>query len=88
MNDLNQQPHQPLSIGDWLVTLIVTAIPVIGFIMLFVWAFGGNAHPSKANWAKAALILFAIGIVLSVLLTVIFGVGMFALFNSQSEGAY
>jgi len=49
------------------VTLIVTAIPMVGFIMLFVWGFGGNAPTAKANWAKAALILYAIGIVLAVL---------------------
>lgn len=64
MNDLNERP---MSVTDWLVTLIVTAIPMVGFIMLFVWGFGGNAPASKANWAKAALILYAIGIVFLVL---------------------
>ena len=35
--------------------------------MLFVWGFGSNTQPSKANWAKAALIMMGIGIVLSFL---------------------
>lgn len=64
MNDLNERP---MSVKDWLVTFIVTAIPMVGFIMLFVWGFGGNAPTSKANWAKAALIFYAISIVFLVL---------------------
>jgi len=56
-----------VSIGDWIVTFIVMLIPVVNFIMLFVWAFGGSAPESKANWAKANLILYVIGIVLVIL---------------------
>ena len=53
-----------MSVGDWIITMIVTAIPVIGFIMLFVWAFGSGTNLSKQNWAKAALIFFAIAVAL------------------------
>jgi len=35
----------------------------VGFIMLFVWAFGNNAHPSKSNWAKATLLWYVVGVV-------------------------
>jgi uncharacterized membrane protein YdbT with pleckstrin-like domain len=88
MNELNQTDHKPLSVGDWIVTLIITAIPLVGFVMLFVWAFGSNTNPNKANWAKAALVLFAIGIVLSILFSVIFGVGIMSFLNSQENMTY
>ena len=88
MNELNQTDHKPLSVGDWVVTLIITAIPLVGFVMLFVWAFGSNTNPNKANWAKAALVLFAIGIVLSILFSIIFGVGIMSFLNSQENMTY
>lgn len=69
---------EEIKVSEWLVTLLVTAIPLVGFIMLFVWAFGGSAKPSKANWAKAALLLFAIFIGLYVLLFALFGAAMLA----------
>ncbi len=64
---LPNQGYQPMSIGDWLITLIITWIPLVGFIMLFVWAFGDGAHPSKRTWAQATLILFVAAIVLSII---------------------
>ncbi len=53
--------------GDWVLTLFITWLPLIGIIMLFVWAFSGGTHPSKASWAKAMLIWMLIGIVLAIL---------------------
>ena len=59
-----------MSVKDWLITLIITAIPIVGLIMLFVWAFSeGNVN--RQNWAKAALIIAAIFIVLYILFFVI-----------------
>ena len=63
----NEIQYQPMSIGDWIITGIIFAIPIIGFVMLFVWAFGSKTQPSKANWAKATLIMIGISIVLSFL---------------------
>lgn len=60
-----RESEEPVSVGDWLLTMIIMAIPIIGFVMLFVWAFGGG-KPSKANWAKATLIFMAAMFVLLV----------------------
>ena len=65
VNDLPQ--YTPISVGEWVITIIIIAIPIVGFIMLFIWGFGSNTQPSKANWAKAALIMIGISIVLSFL---------------------
>ena len=63
-----QAQPQVLSVKDWIITLLITAIPLVGIIMLFVWAFGSNENPNKSNWAKALLVWTAIGIVVTVLL--------------------
>ncbi len=64
----NQGPaYQPMSIGDWIITFIITYLPLVGFIMLFVWAFGDGAHPSKKTWAQASLIMMVIVLVLMII---------------------
>lgn len=79
--------YTPMTIGDWLITLIITYIPFVGLIMLFVWAFGDGAHPSKKTWAQAVLIMVAISIVLAIvffgLLASIIG-GFFSSYSSYS----
>jgi uncharacterized membrane protein YqjE len=73
--------NDAIPVGDWMLTLFLTAIPIVGIILLFVWAFGSNTQPSKANWAKAALIWLAIIIVLNILGFVIFGSLLMSLFS-------
>jgi len=65
--------HTPVSVGEWMVTLLIMAIPLINIIMLFVWAFSGNVNISKANWAKASLIWALIFIIFYAILLIIFG---------------
>ena len=56
-----------VSVGEWLVTMLIMIIPLVNLIMLFVWAFGSNTAESKANWAKAQLVWMVIGIILLVI---------------------
>ncbi|MCP1308948.1 hypothetical protein [Paenibacillus tyrfis] len=73
VNYANQPQSAPIiTVKDWLVTLLILIIPVVNLIMLFVWAFGGGANPSKSNYAKAALIWMVIGFVLYLIVGVLF----------------
>jgi len=82
MEIINDKQNQAVSTMDWFITIFITAIPLIGFIMLFVWAFGSNAPASKANWAKATLLWFMAGIVIYGFIALVFGV---ALLGSMSN---
>lgn len=66
-----------VSTKDWVITYLITAIPLVGFIMLFVWAFGSDTNHNKANWAKAALIWMVIAMALSILIFLVFGAAIF-----------
>ena len=75
MTEQNQIGHQQapvVSVKEWLLTDLILMIPLVNLMMIFVWAFGPNTNPNKANYFKAALILFAIYLVL-VVAVVIFG---------------
>ncbi|MDF2722626.1 MAG: hypothetical protein K0Q59_2301 [Paenibacillus sp.] len=66
-----QQSAPVVTFKDWMITILLLAIPIVNIVMLFVWAFGGGANPSKANYAKATLLWAAIGIVLYFLIVVL-----------------
>jgi hypothetical protein len=74
-----------VSIGEWVVTILIASLPLIGLIMLFVWAFGDGTNPSKKNWAIATLIWFAIAIVLAILFFVIFGAILASMFGGMGS---
>jgi hypothetical protein len=59
--------------GQWFVTMLITAIPLIGLIMIFVWAHGDRVSISKSNWAKAILIWSIVYIVILVFIITVFG---------------
>jgi membrane protein YdbS with pleckstrin-like domain len=86
MIDEPEKHYQPLTVKDWMITILITAIPLVNLIMFFVWAFGDNTHPSKSNWAKASLIWFAIIIVLYIIAFAVFG-GLFvnSMMDSQNN---
>lgn len=82
------QNNQTVSLGDWIGTLILTGIPLVGFIMLLVWAFGDNTKASKKNFARASLILMLVGVVLSIIGTILFGGLMAAMMSTMSTYSY
>ncbi|MEG1555725.1 MAG: hypothetical protein RR356_03260 [Bacteroidales bacterium] len=63
MEEQFTQQEEPISIGNWMITILLMSIPMVNIIMLFVWAFG-DYPKTKSNWAKASLIWMAIGIIL------------------------
>ena len=79
----NQLPERPdESVGSWMITLLITPIPLVGFIYILVLAFGSAAAPSKRNFARALLAWEIIGMVATILLYVVFGVAIFSGINS------
>lgn len=67
--------HPPVHTGDWFITILITNIPLIGLVMLIVWAFDSQGNPNKANWAKAKLIWYLLGWGLVILILMIVGFG-------------
>lgn len=73
----SQPAYQPpvesddVSMGEWMWTILLLCIPVVNFILLIVWAFGGGTKASKANYCKAQLLWMLIFFCLSFVLTII-----------------
>lgn len=60
-----------MTIGNWLVTMLLTAIPFVGIVMLFIWAFG--QPDARKTYAQAYLIWTAISLVLMIIYIVFLG---------------
>ena len=55
-----QYENRPMSVADWVGSILLLLIPIANIVLLFVWAFGGNAPLSKRNWARAHLLILAV----------------------------
>ncbi len=92
MNNLNQNPQQMptysqpevepvITLGEWVLTILITCIPCVNIVMLLVWAFGSSTPKTKANWAKAQLIFVVIGVVVSFIISAVMGASLAALYQ-------
>ena len=78
--EISRTPQRPvqsssgvdlISLGQYLIMMIVMAIPIVGIIMMFVWAFSSDAGPNKKNFARAMLIMMGIGIMLGIIMSIV-----------------
>lgn len=82
-----QQPNkpsnpEPLSMGQYLGMMLLMLIPIVNIILLFVWGFG-DYNVNRKNFARAQLIMVAIGIGLAILFGII-AATMMASFSTYS----
>lgn len=72
---------KPLGVLGFMGTLFVLSIPLIGLVMMFVWAFGSNVNKNRKNLSIAYIIYFVIAIVLGV----VFGATVFVYVTEMLE---
>ena len=78
----NENLEEPVTFGDWMLSLLLMMIPCVNIVMMFVYAFG-NGQKSKSNFFKAYLVWMLISIVLSVIIIAIFGASMAAMMTTM-----
>jgi len=81
----NKNLSSVMSLKEWIITIIISYIPLVGLIMLFVWAFSSSGiNENKKNWAKALLIIQVISLVLVILIYVFIIGSALALYKANS----
>jgi heme/copper-type cytochrome/quinol oxidase subunit 2 len=89
MDQQVQPTSQPatgsMSVKDWFLTLLITYIPLVGLVMLIVWAFDSNTNLNKKNWAKASLLWMLVGIGIAIIVVVLFMGAFLSLLGSSGE---
>ena len=78
----------PLSVGDYIITFIISGIPMVGFIMLLVWACSSSTNINKKNYAIAILIFQLIAVVFSIIMMFVMGAFFASLFSELSSSSF
>jgi hypothetical protein len=72
--------YKPISAWGYVGYNLLFSIPLVGFILLFVYGFG-NGNINVKNYARSFLLFYLITIVLTILLSVLFAGAFGAIAN-------
>ena len=65
------EDNRPMSVVDWMLTLLILAIPLLNIVMYLYWAFSNSGNVNRKNFCIAALIwlliLCGIGLIIAVI---------------------
>lgn len=80
----NYQPEleAPVTLGEWLIAMLIMCIPCVNIVMMFVWAFSKSEKKSKSNYFKAQLIFAGIMFALWLVLMVTIGISAASVIGS------
>ena len=77
----NNNLEEPVTLGEWIILFLISMVPCVNIIMLFVWAFGSNTKTSKKNYCRASLIITAVILVIYFIVIAIAGASLMTIFN-------
>lgn len=80
MEVITSKNNQTMPVKDWALTIFISTLPIIGFIMLLIWALSEETNVHKKNWAKGNLVIMFIYFALIMLF--LFVLGGFAFFGN------
>ncbi|MHC4084525.1 MAG: hypothetical protein ACYSWZ_03155 [Planctomycetota bacterium] len=71
---------RPMTVGDWMLTLLVLAIPIVNLVMYLVWALSGSGNINRRNFCRASIYWFLI--ILGIYISFMVLVGIVSVANS------
>jgi len=51
---------RPMTVGNWMMTLLVLAIPIVNLVMYLIWALSSAGNVNRRNFCKASIYWFLI----------------------------
>ena len=82
----NQNTSQVTSVKDWAIRIFLASIPLVGLVLLLVWAFGNDGNQERSNWAKGNLLITVIMIALWLLIFMpLFGMAFFSTLSGANN---
>ncbi len=60
--------YEPISTWGYIGIFLLTCIPIIGFVLILIWALGGCRKVNKRNMARASLIMMIIGFIFTLII--------------------
>jgi heme/copper-type cytochrome/quinol oxidase subunit 2 len=73
------EPQQNvMDLGEWVLTVFISFLPLIGLIMLIIWSLSSQINPNKRNWARATLMIYLLFTVLYLIFMILFFGSLFS----------
>ena len=87
MSDVNNIPekYRPISMWGYFGLEILFSIPVVGFIILIVYALGGTKNVNKKNFARS---YFCFVIIFVIIMAILVATGLVAQVIDMFRGMY
>ena len=87
MSDINNIPekYRPISMWGYFGLEILFSIPVVGFIILIVYALGGTRNVNKKNFARS---YFCFVIIFVIIMAILVATGLVAQVIDMFRGMY
>ncbi len=73
--NLSTADYKPVSVGGWIATLLLSAVPGVNLILWIIWSFAAK-RPSRRSFASAMLILTLICALAALLVISLYGTQM------------
>jgi small neutral amino acid transporter SnatA (MarC family) len=70
----NNNDSRIMTVGDWMITLLVLALPLVNIIMYIVWALDNNGNLNRRNFCRASLLWFAIVMGIAIVIGVVMAI--------------
>jgi hypothetical protein len=55
-----QADTRPLTVGEWMITLLVLWIPLVNIVMYLIWALSETGNLNRKRFCQASIIWFLI----------------------------
>lgn len=70
MNNKREETR-PITVGEWMIIILILAIPLVNLIMSFVWAFSRRGNINRRNFCRAGLLMSLIFLGIAVLILIL-----------------
>ena len=84
-SDIKGTKYEPISAWGFIGIMLLMCIPIVGILLVIIWACGGCRKLCKRSLARATLIMAAIGLVISLIIGI--AAGSFMNFLSKNADA-
>ena len=81
-SDVKGTKYEPISAWGFIGIMLLMCIPIVGILLVIIWACGGCRKLCKRSLARATLIMAAIGLVISLIIGIAAGSFMNFLSNN------
>lgn len=85
-NNQVSEEYRPISMWGYFGYELLFSIPLVGFILILVFSFGGTRNINLRNFARSYFCFLIIGLIIAVIVLILAVV--FGLFASTSYSGY